>query len=273
MIEIPEFKTKREGIDWVIKNNDLIVLERKNSIKHADYSTTKIEGFDAQKGMIQDYNIKLECLIYEAEVKKDRNEFMFNQYKAGRVLNHSVGMRYIKYVLCVNSDDPSESIHKEMWDKHYPFVINKEVANSRDWFYAVIECKNIEGSAVVKGSNFLTPTLSVSVIDDNTLLVKAIINVCGIIDTHMDCHIPKCWNKTITDNNFDLFLQEHEMEFDKVIADSVSDKLTVKVENISIKELNSRFKANKNIEPTSVTQKAEADKVTSRKKAIHLLTN
>jgi len=270
MIQIPEFKTKQEGIDWVVKNNDLIVLERKNSIKHADYSTVKIEGFDAQKGMIEDSNIKLECLIYEVEVKRDRNEFMFNQYKAGRVLNHSVGMRYIKYVLCVNSDNPSEAMYKEMWDKYYAFVVNKEVADSRDWFYAVVECKNIEGSAVVKGSNFLTPTLSVTVIDENTLSVKAIINACGIIDSHMDCHIPKCWNKTITDNNYDLFLQEHEMDFDKVIADSVSDNMKVYVENISIKELNSRFKANKNIEPSKDTQKEEADNVTS-KQISHLL--
>lgn len=271
MIVIPEFKTKREGIDWVVKNNDLIVLERKNSIKHADYSTIKLEGFDAQKGLLQNSSTKLECLIYEVEVKKDRNAFMFDQYKNGRVLNHSVGMRYIKYVLCVNSDDPSEAMYKEMWDKYYPFVVNKDIADSRDWFYAVIESKNIEGSAVVKGSNFLTPTLSVTVIDENTLLVKAIINTCGIIDSHMDCHIPKCWNKTITENNYDLFLQEHEMDFDKIIADSISDKLKVYTENISITELNSRFKANKNIEPNDFTHKKEPSLDTQKQKTYLLI--
>ena len=47
------------------------------------------------------------------------------------------------------------------WDKYYPIVANKEVADERGFFWIVSEAKIIEGSAVVMGSNSATPTLSI----------------------------------------------------------------------------------------------------------------
>lgn len=264
-MKIPHFATKEESIAWVIANKRDFDHQKKNFPKQVDFSGVLIDGFDAQKGMLANSSKKLECLIYEAEIKRDRNEYMFEQYKAGRVLNHSVGMRYIKYVLCVDSNEQGEASYKENWDKYYPIVVNKKLVDQYGWFWAVLESKNIEGSAVVKGSNFLTPVLDFTLIDENTASIKAIINVCGICDSHMDVHIPNCWNKTLNENNYDLLLQEHEMEFDKVIADSITDKLTVYTENISITQLNSRFKASKNIEPGNTTQSKEAGSTTSGK--------
>ena len=107
------------------------------------------------------YKGNTEALIFDVTIKKERNEFMFNQYAKGYVLNHSVGMRYVKLYLCVNREDSEYTQEKENWDKYYPMVVNKDAADERGYFWAVTEAKMIEGSAVVKGSNQATPVLSV----------------------------------------------------------------------------------------------------------------
>ena len=84
---------------------------------------------------------------------------MFNQYRKGYVLNHSVGMRYVKIYLCIDSEEASYSSEKANWDKYYSQVVNKDVADEKGYFWAVTEAKVIEGSAVVKGSNCATPVM------------------------------------------------------------------------------------------------------------------
>lgn len=107
------------------------------------------------------YNGKTEALIFDSVIEKKRNEFMFKQYANGWVKNHSVGMRYVKIDLAINSESEWDKDEKELWDKYYPVVANKEVADERGYFWVVSEAKIIEGSAVVMGSNSATPTLSV----------------------------------------------------------------------------------------------------------------
>lgn len=109
----------------------------------------------------QSFDGSTQALVFEAKVKKDVNEFMFNLYKNGRVLNHSVGMRYVKIYLCINSNEATYASEKDNWDKYYPEVANKEIADEKGFFWAVTEAKVIEGSAVVKGSNEYTPTLEI----------------------------------------------------------------------------------------------------------------
>lgn len=107
------------------------------------------------------YNGKTEALIFNSTIQKKRNEFMFNQYSNGWVKNHSVGMRYVRMELAVNSESEYDKEEKELFDKYYPIVANKEVADERGYFWVISEAKIIEGSAVVMGSNSATPTLSV----------------------------------------------------------------------------------------------------------------
>ena len=111
-------------------------------------------GFDKLQG-------DTEALIFDAEISKDRNEFMFNQYINGWVKEHSVGMRYVNIYLCMNVSDKRYQDEKNNWDKYYPMVANKEVADEEGYFFAVTEAKIIEGSAVLKGSNYATPTLDI----------------------------------------------------------------------------------------------------------------
>jgi hypothetical protein len=109
-----------------------------------------------------------EALIFESTVKADRNGFMADQYRKGYVKNHSVGMQYVKMTMCIN--DPDYGAEYEAWQKYYPEVINKEVADERGYFWAVKEAKVIEGSAVPRGSNYATPTLSVTESKDETIV-------------------------------------------------------------------------------------------------------
>ncbi len=111
-------------------------------------------GFDKLQG-------ETEALIFDAEISKDRNEFMFNQYLNSWVKEHSVGMRYVNIYLCMNVSDKRYQDEKNNWDKYYPMVANKEIADEEGYFFAVTEAKIIEGSAVLKGSNYATPTLDI----------------------------------------------------------------------------------------------------------------
>ena len=70
---------------------------------------------------------------------------MSKKYKQNKVKNHSVGMRYVKLDLAMNSESKWDEEEKKVWDKYYPIVANKEVADERGYFWVVTEAKIIEG--------------------------------------------------------------------------------------------------------------------------------
>lgn len=100
-----------------------------------------------------------QALLFDSVVKANRNSVMFEQYKNGWVKNHSVGMQYVELHMCLNSEERWAADYKDNWEKYYPMVANKEEADSRGYFWAVTEAKLVEGSAVLLGSNYATPTL------------------------------------------------------------------------------------------------------------------
>lgn len=114
------------------------------------------------------FNGETEVLLFDAEIDKERNPFMFEQYAKGYVKEHSVGMRYVKLELALNSDNKFDAEEKAVWDKYINEIVNKEVAENQGYFWAVSEAKIIEGSAVVKGSNYATPTISVEAVKEDT---------------------------------------------------------------------------------------------------------
>jgi hypothetical protein len=120
------------------------------------------------------YNFKgtTEALTFNATIDKNRNPFMFEQYSKGYVKEHSVGMRYVKLELALNSDAKYDIEEKEVWDKYIDQVANKEQAEEQGYFWAVSEAKIVEGSAVVKGSNFATPTISVEAVKNTPTEIK-----------------------------------------------------------------------------------------------------
>lgn len=100
-----------------------------------------------------------EALVFNAVISKSRNEFMFNEYRMGRVKNHSVGMKYVNIDMAINDDGKYYIEEKDVWDKYIEQVANKQEAIDQGYFWAVTQAKVVEGSAVPIGSNTITPTL------------------------------------------------------------------------------------------------------------------
>ena len=140
-------------------NFDKIIADSSDINAYAKKYTFKQLGYD--------FDGSTECLIFESNVKEERNEFMYEQYSKGYVKNHSIGMNYVKIYLCVNNQENTQEF--ENWNKYYPEIANKEKADEKGYFWAVTELRLIEGSAVVIGSNPITPTLENNMKAVNTL--------------------------------------------------------------------------------------------------------
>lgn len=139
-----------------MKFEKVITDELNASVKSYTWSDL---GFTQFKG-------NTEALVFDAMINSDRNEYMFEQYFKGRVKQHSVGMQYVNMFLCINSEEKYYREEKDNWDKYITEVVNKADAESLGYFWAVTEAKVIEGSAVLRGSNYATPTLSVTTTQD-----------------------------------------------------------------------------------------------------------
>ena len=111
------------------------------------------------------YDGETDCLVMYSEVDKEDNEYMFERYIKGKVKNHSAGLRYVDVEFAINSEADWAKEEKAVWDKYYPSIVNKEDVDERGYFLAVKEQKIIENSAVLKGSNPATPTISVESAD------------------------------------------------------------------------------------------------------------
>lgn len=109
-----------------------------------------------------DYEGSTQALVFDSTIDKERNEFMYDQYTKGYVKNHSVGMRYVKMEMAINSEAKWYDEEKAVWDKYINTIVNKDVAEEQGYFWVVTEAKVIEGSAVLVGSNRATPTMSIT---------------------------------------------------------------------------------------------------------------
>lgn len=97
------------------------------------------------------------ALMMDTEIKKAYNNNIFEAYKNNQINQHSVGMQYVKIDLAVN-DEEYEDEYK-IWQENIDSIGNREQAEEKGFFWLVREAKLIEISAVLLGSNELTPTL------------------------------------------------------------------------------------------------------------------
>lgn len=139
---------------------DKIITEGQDVIYKVEKRTWKELGFE--------YEGSTECIVAYCTTRKEDNEYMFGKYLKGKVKQHSVGLRYVNLVLCVNNNADWAKEEKENWDKYYPSIVNKEDVDERGYFWAVLEQKIIEISAVPRGSNPATPTISVEPVSDTS---------------------------------------------------------------------------------------------------------
>jgi len=91
-----------------------------------------------------------------SEIRKDYNAQIYNEYKANKINQHSVGMYYVKLELAINSNDVEDLKEKAAWDSYIDRLGNPERAEKEGYFWAVKEAKLSEISAVLLGSNELT---------------------------------------------------------------------------------------------------------------------
>lgn len=115
-----------------------------------------------------DYEGSTEVLVMYSKAEKETNPYMFEKYLKGKIKNHSAGLRYVNMVLAVNNSADWAKEEKEIWDKYYPMIVNKDDVDDYGYFWAILEQKIIECSAVLKGSNPATPTISVEPADSTS---------------------------------------------------------------------------------------------------------
>lgn len=56
-------------------------------------------------------------------------------------------------------------------------------------------------------------------IKQDSIKVICVINTTNFLDSHNDLHIPGLWNRSLQQNKMIMHLQEHDMKFNKIIAD------------------------------------------------------
>lgn len=96
-------------------------------------------------------------LMADSSIKEKMNKAVFDLYLNKEVDQHSVGMVYVKIDLAINDSDYREE--KKNWDEVYSTLGNPEKADENGFFWVVKEAKLIEISAVLMGSNEMTPTV------------------------------------------------------------------------------------------------------------------
>lgn len=151
------------------QKNGLHLQEHKNQFDKliSDEVSFKVE-VKTWKDLGFDYEGSTECLVMYSKVEKETNPFMFERYVKGKVKNHSSGLMYVNLVLAMNNSADWAKEEKEAWDKYYPAIVNKDDVDDRGYFWAVLEQKILENSAVLRGSNPATPTISVEPADSTS---------------------------------------------------------------------------------------------------------
>lgn len=153
-------------------SNKQLIYHLKN---HGDvwngYTTDHIIGSNVQMSSkwidLSQFNIESDikqgqALIGSSIVKKKYDSKCFHLYSDDEIKQHSIGLRYIKIFLCMNSNEEEHTYEKENWDKYYKYVINKDKVDGRGYFWAVTEIKLFEYSAVLFGANELTTVQATS---------------------------------------------------------------------------------------------------------------
>jgi len=97
------------------------------------------------------------AVMMDSNILKSYNGLTFQEYKDGNIDQHSVGMYYVDIVLAVNDEEFKSEFAN--WNAHISKIGNQEQAEEAGYFWAVKEAKLIEISAVLEGSNELTPTV------------------------------------------------------------------------------------------------------------------
>jgi len=107
------------------------------------------------------YQGNTEALIYKFPKDKVQIQIVKDWLDSGDELQGSVRMKYIKFVFCLDSNDPDDAEFKANYLKYIDTIANKDDFEYIPYFFAVLEASNeTECSFVVKGSNEVTSQIT-----------------------------------------------------------------------------------------------------------------
>jgi hypothetical protein len=161
-------------MDVMIKDNWKKTIADKAIVYHLKnhkYTTDDIVGknpelyvknFDTSYFGITSDVPKAQALMMRSVVTKEYDEKTYYLYKDNQIKQHSIGLRYIQLKMCLNSEVEEDKIYKDNWNKYYSQVINKDLVDSKGYFFAVVESKILENSCVLFGANENTGVYSTS---------------------------------------------------------------------------------------------------------------
>ncbi len=103
------------------------------------------------------YEGNTEALIYKVPKTQVKDPLVKEWLDSGDDIEGSVRMQYVKFALCMDSNDPDDATAKQNYDTYYPLIANKSDFDYVYYFFAIQEAKNVrESSLVVFGSNDAT---------------------------------------------------------------------------------------------------------------------
>lgn len=161
-------------MDVMIKDNWNKTISDKSIVYHLKnhrYTTDDIVGknpelytknFDLSYFGITSDVAKAQALMMRSVVAKEYDKKTFALYRDNQIKQHSIGLRYIQILLCLDSQLDEDKEYKKNWDKYYKIVINKDKVDIYGYFFAVIESQILENSCVLFGANPNTGTYSTS---------------------------------------------------------------------------------------------------------------
>ena len=186
------FATKEEAFKELVLNKKTLIAAKKAVIKHADAISyhgnfqEKTEAIKAGNTDLRDVNTITVKAVSNAvnyfdshgdvsmpgswnrtaKNTKDGLHLQEHIMQFDKIISDEVKFSVEKMAwkdlgLAINSEEKWAREEKEIWDKYIDQIVNKEEVEEAGYFWAVFEQKIIENSAVPKGSNPATPTISV----------------------------------------------------------------------------------------------------------------
>lgn len=144
---------ERQFKNYVVTDHELEIL---NTVVRKEY----VELFTAKVPFSllgKNYEGNTEILIYKFPKDKVQIPVVKEWLDSGDAIEGSVRMRYIKFVFCMDSNNPDDSELKANYDKYYPYIANKNDFEYIPYFFAILEASNEkESSFVLYGSNSTT---------------------------------------------------------------------------------------------------------------------
>lgn len=137
--------------DHQLKRSEIIAMKEDVEILTAEIPFSLIG---------KDYDGDTYVLIYKVAKNKIANKEAKEWLENGYSFEASVRMQYVKIELAINSKDKGSEKEKAVYDKYIGQIANAKEFKEIDYFWVVVEAKNVsESSLVMFGSNSSTGTI------------------------------------------------------------------------------------------------------------------